>query len=161
MNDLQRSTAVLALLILAVSTYGGGTAVFPLDPGEWLSGGLAVWLGRALDAAGYGAELAESGIRPGDLAGMTRTAAAGGFDRLLVVNCGYIADRVTLDLLLIDTAGGTLLGSWRGLVSYDALQRELPSGLNAIFGDLPLPEAVDPATFLEDRRADFTARFGG
>jgi hypothetical protein len=154
-------TVVFALLALAASALGGGTAVFPLDPGEWLSGGLAVWLGRALDAAGCGTELAESGIRPGDLTGMTRAAAADGFEKLLVVNCGYIADRVTVDLFLFDTVGGTLLGSWRGLVSYDALQRELPSGLKAIFGDLPLPEAVDPARFLDDRRADFTARFGG
>lgn len=158
---MQRLTIVFALLVLAVSTYGGGTAVFPLDPGEWLSGGLAVWLGRALDAAGCGAELAESGIRPGDLAGMTRAAGADGFDKLLVVNCGYIADRATVDLLLFDTAGGTLLGSWRGLVNYDALQRELPSGLAALFGDFPLPEAVDPVVFLNNRRADFTARFGG
>jgi len=161
MNDLRRFFAVLALLALTASACGAGTAVFPLDPGEWLSCGLAVWLGRALGAAGSGAGLAESGSRPGDLTGMIRAAAAGGFDRLLVVNCAYIADRVTVDILLFDTAGGTLLGSWRGLVNYDALERELPSGLKAIFGDLPLPEAVDPATFLKDRRADFTARFGG
>ncbi|HUT99298.1 MAG TPA: hypothetical protein VM054_09515 [bacterium] len=158
---MQRSIAVFALLALAASASGAGTAVFPLDPGEWLSGGLAAWLGRALDAAGYGAEMADPTIAPGDLAGMNRAAAAGGFERLLVVNCGYLGDRVTVELLLFDTAGETLVGSWRGLISYDALQRELPSGLRAIFGDIRLPEAEDPATFLDDRRADFTASLGG
>jgi hypothetical protein len=160
-RDLQRTAAVFALFALASAVLGGGTAVAPLDPGEWLSGGLAVWLGRALDNAGRGAAMADPAIAPGDLVGMTRAAAAGGFDRLLVVNCAYLGERVTVDLLLFDTAGGTLLGSWRGLINYDALQRELPSGLAALCGDFPLPGVVDPARFLDDRRADFTARFGG
>jgi hypothetical protein len=157
---MHRSAAILVLLTLTVSAVAG-TAVLPLDPGEWLSVGLAVWLARALDAGGIVAETADSPTAPGDLAGMNRAAAADGYDRLLVVNCGYLGDRVTVELFLFDTAGGTLAGFWRGLVNYDALPRELPSGLRALFGDIALPEAGDPAVFLDDRRADFAARFGG
>src|SRR4030042_4686093 len=51
---LQRFPALFILLALAVSAFGGGTAVLPLAPGEWLSVGLAVWLGPALGAAGCG-----------------------------------------------------------------------------------------------------------
>jgi len=135
--------------------------VFPLDPGEWLSGGLAVWIARVLDAGEPLAATVAADIPPGDLTGMNRAAAAAGFENLLVGNCGYLGDRVTVELFLFDTEGETLIGFWQGLISYDALQGELPSGLRAVIGDLDLPAVEDPVRFLDDRRADFTAVFGG
>ncbi|MCX7021026.1 MAG: hypothetical protein NTW26_01900 [bacterium] len=158
---MQRSLAVFVLFAFAASATGAGTAVFPLDPGEWLSGGLSVWLARALDTVWYVAEMADFDTEPGNLAGMNRTAAADGLDRLLVVNCGYLGERVTLELFLFDTGDETLIGFWQGLINYDALPGELPSGLSAVIGDLDLPAVEYPAGFLDDRRADFTAYFGG
>jgi hypothetical protein len=165
MSDLQRLPAFVGctfvLLALTATASGAGLAVFPLDPGEWLSGGLAVWIAQALDAGEPLAEMAISDIPPGDLTGMNRTAAALGLDRLLVVNCDYLGDRVTVELFLFNTEEKTLIGFWRGFISYDALQGELPSGLRAVIGDLDLPAVEDPVRFLDDRRADYTTIFGG
>jgi hypothetical protein len=152
---------VLILLGPAVTASNTGTVALPLDPGEWLSSGVAAWVSRGLGRDGVFGEIASLDIAPGDFRGMIRAAADRDLDRLLVVNCGYLGARVLVEFLLFDTADESLVGYWRGLVNHDALAVELPAGLALVLGHAVgnLAELEQPLQFLESGWEDHAEVF--